>query len=185
VPPTEERFGNTERIIGSWFASRKRRDRVILATKIIGPDQRFKRVRGGNNRFDRRTVLAAVAASLERLCTDQEQHRQHRDEAPPALVREIEELHKVWTIPKRSGRGEACTKPLEKLQEVMVQTDPRRGAVEAAVTARADAPAQLPARQVAYRIGASCQGRSKDDHAQNAKKNRIGSAGGATVSHRS
>jgi hypothetical protein len=25
VPPTEERFGNTERIVGSWFASRKQR----------------------------------------------------------------------------------------------------------------------------------------------------------------
>ena len=70
VPPTEERFGNTERIVGSWFASRKKRDKVILATKIIGPDSRFKTVRGGNHAFDRRNLMAAIDASLERLKTD-------------------------------------------------------------------------------------------------------------------
>jgi aryl-alcohol dehydrogenase-like predicted oxidoreductase len=70
VPPDERRFGITERIVGSWFASRKQRDRVILATKIIGPDQRFKTVRGGNNRFDRHNILTAIDASLERLKTD-------------------------------------------------------------------------------------------------------------------
>jgi aryl-alcohol dehydrogenase-like predicted oxidoreductase len=70
VPPTEERFGNTERIIGSWFASRGKRDKVVLATKIIGPDSRFKSIRGGDNRFDRRNLLAAVEASLKRLNTD-------------------------------------------------------------------------------------------------------------------
>lgn len=70
VPPTEERFGNTERIVGTWFASRKKRDQVILATKIIGPDSRFKSVRGGNSRFDRRNITAAIDASLERLKTD-------------------------------------------------------------------------------------------------------------------
>jgi aryl-alcohol dehydrogenase-like predicted oxidoreductase len=70
IPPTEERFGNTERIVGSWLASRKKRDKVILATKIVGPDSRFKSVRGGDNKFDRRNLVAAVDASLERLRTD-------------------------------------------------------------------------------------------------------------------
>jgi aryl-alcohol dehydrogenase-like predicted oxidoreductase len=70
VPPAEERFGDTERIIGSWLASRKQRDKVILATKIIGPDSRFKNIRGGANRFDRRNIMAAIEASLARLRTD-------------------------------------------------------------------------------------------------------------------
>lgn len=70
VPPTEERFGGTERVIGSWLASRRKRDKVILATKIIGPDSRFRAIRGGDNRFDRRNLLAAVEASLKRLNTD-------------------------------------------------------------------------------------------------------------------
>jgi aryl-alcohol dehydrogenase-like predicted oxidoreductase len=70
VPPSEERFGITERIVGSWFASRRKRDKVILATKIIGPDSRFRNIRGGDNRFDRRNILAAIDASLQRLKTD-------------------------------------------------------------------------------------------------------------------
>ncbi|HEU4825112.1 MAG TPA: aldo/keto reductase, partial [Dongiaceae bacterium] len=70
VPPTEERFGDTERIVGTWFASRKRRDKVVLATKIIGPDSRFTSIRGGDNRFDRRNITAAIDASLARLKTD-------------------------------------------------------------------------------------------------------------------
>ncbi|MGH6892060.1 MAG: NADP(H)-dependent aldo-keto reductase [Dongiaceae bacterium] len=70
VPPTEERFGTTERIIGAWLARRKKRDQVILATKIIGPDSRFRTVRGGNSKFDRRNILAAIDSSLERLRTD-------------------------------------------------------------------------------------------------------------------
>jgi aryl-alcohol dehydrogenase-like predicted oxidoreductase len=70
VPPNEEHFGITERIVGSWFASRRKREQVILATKIIGPDQRFKTIRGGDIRFDRRNILAAIDTSLERLRTD-------------------------------------------------------------------------------------------------------------------
>ena len=69
VPPTGERFGDTEKIVGTWFASRKKRDRVILATKIIGPEDRFK-IRGGDNSFDRRNIMAAIEGSLQRLQTD-------------------------------------------------------------------------------------------------------------------
>ena len=36
VPPRKETYGHTEAIIGNWFASRKRRDKVVLATKIAG-----------------------------------------------------------------------------------------------------------------------------------------------------
>src|SRR5262245_3819484 len=69
-PPAEGRSGMTERIIGTWSASRRQRDKVILATKIVGPDQRFKNVRGGANSFDRRNILAAIDDSLRRLQTD-------------------------------------------------------------------------------------------------------------------
>ncbi|PCI19184.1 MAG: aldo/keto reductase, partial [Piscirickettsiaceae bacterium] len=37
VPPTADTYGKTEAIIGNWFAARKNRDKVILATKIAGP----------------------------------------------------------------------------------------------------------------------------------------------------
>lgn len=36
VPPTPDTYGKTEQIIGTWFASRKNRDKIILATKIAG-----------------------------------------------------------------------------------------------------------------------------------------------------
>ena len=34
VPPKEETFGLTEKIIGKWMLKRKVRDKIILATKI-------------------------------------------------------------------------------------------------------------------------------------------------------
>ena len=36
IPPKPETQGSTERIIGTWFKARRNRDRVILATKVIG-----------------------------------------------------------------------------------------------------------------------------------------------------
>ena len=36
VPPKPETQGRTESIIGSWLASRKARDKVMVATKVIG-----------------------------------------------------------------------------------------------------------------------------------------------------
>ncbi len=70
VPPSAERFGGTERIIGSWFKQTGKRRQVILASKIIGPDSRFKTIRDGTNRLTRANILAAIDGSLQRLGTD-------------------------------------------------------------------------------------------------------------------
>lgn len=70
VPPTARTYGSTETIIGTWFKSRGRRDKVILASKIAGPDQRLKHIRDGNPKLDRKNIIAAVDASLKRLQTD-------------------------------------------------------------------------------------------------------------------
>jgi aryl-alcohol dehydrogenase-like predicted oxidoreductase len=70
VPPSAETYGRTETIIGSWFRSRGRRDKVILASKIIGMSDGMGWVRGGKSRLDRANILAAVEASLGRLQTD-------------------------------------------------------------------------------------------------------------------
>ena len=37
VPPMEETYGATERIIGNWFSKTGRRNEVLLATKAMGP----------------------------------------------------------------------------------------------------------------------------------------------------
>ena len=70
VPPRRETHGRTEEIIGTWFKSRGQRDKVVLASKIVGPDERFPYVRDGNPRFDRKNIQVAVDASLKRLQTD-------------------------------------------------------------------------------------------------------------------
>ena len=70
IAPRQETYGRTEEIIGSWFASRKRRDKVILATKPVGPGGRFPYVRDGKPRFNRRHLVEAVDSSLRRLRTD-------------------------------------------------------------------------------------------------------------------
>lgn len=68
VPPSADTYGKTETIIGNWFASRKNREKVILASKIAGPGMPW--VREGNNHIDRKNILLAVEGSLKRLKTD-------------------------------------------------------------------------------------------------------------------
>ena len=70
VPVSAETYGRTEEIIGSWFAARGTRDKVILATKAVGPGERFPHVRDGNPRFTRAHLVQAVDDSLRRLQTD-------------------------------------------------------------------------------------------------------------------
>lgn len=70
VPPIPETCHETERIIGTWFASRPgARDKVALATKIAGPGPHVTHVRE-NNRLDRKNLEAALEGSLKRLRTD-------------------------------------------------------------------------------------------------------------------
>ena len=69
TPYQEETHGDTERIIGTWFASRGTRDKVVLATKALGPGGLFRNIRGGP-RFTKVQLEEAVNASLARLQTD-------------------------------------------------------------------------------------------------------------------
>jgi aryl-alcohol dehydrogenase-like predicted oxidoreductase len=68
VPTTAETYGKTEQIIGTWFASRRNRDKVVLATKIAGDGIAW--VRDGKSIIDGRNIRLAVEASLKRLQTD-------------------------------------------------------------------------------------------------------------------
>ena len=70
VPPRAETQGRSEEIIGDWMRARANRDRVIVATKVAGPDPRLTYLRDGNLRFDRKNIEAAVDASLTRLRSD-------------------------------------------------------------------------------------------------------------------
>ena len=68
VPPKKETFGATESIIGDWFIKSKKRDKIILASKICGPMREY--VRGGGNQYDKNKINEALEESLKRLKTD-------------------------------------------------------------------------------------------------------------------
>lgn len=68
IPPSAERYGTTETIIGNWFKARGNRDKVILATKITGPGLPW--IRDGQNKIDKKNIIEAVESSLGRLQTD-------------------------------------------------------------------------------------------------------------------
>jgi aryl-alcohol dehydrogenase-like predicted oxidoreductase len=70
TPPRAETFGRSEEVIGSWMAARGNRDKVVLATKIVGPSDGFPWIRNGETRFTRRHIVEALEASLKRLRTD-------------------------------------------------------------------------------------------------------------------
>ncbi len=69
VPAREETYGSTEKIIGSWFKKTGKRDEVILASKIAGPNVNFGYMRE-NLDFSPASLTHALDASLTRLQTD-------------------------------------------------------------------------------------------------------------------
>jgi len=68
VPPKAETYGHTEIIIGNWFKENKKRDRVILASKVAGPMRAY--LRGGGNNYGIEKMSQAINDSLKRLQTD-------------------------------------------------------------------------------------------------------------------
>ena len=71
IPPRAETQGATERIIGSWLKSRGTRDKVVLASKVIGrSDNTWFRDDGSKGELSRAQIEEAVNKSLKRLGTD-------------------------------------------------------------------------------------------------------------------
>ena len=68
VPPKAETFGHTEIIIGNWFQKRKKRDKIVIATKVAGPARNY--LRKGKNSFVGLNLETALNDSLKRLKTD-------------------------------------------------------------------------------------------------------------------
>ena len=65
IPPKQETFGDTEVIIGNWFKKTKKRDKVILATKVSGPTSK-EYIRGGGCSYDQKGMSEALEKSLKR-----------------------------------------------------------------------------------------------------------------------
>ena len=71
VPPTAEKFGLTEQIVGNWLRDVPR-ESVIVATKVTGPGHGWFRpdIRHGMTALDRHQIHRACESSLRRLKTD-------------------------------------------------------------------------------------------------------------------
>ena len=69
IPMREETYGETENIIGEWFKKTKKRDKIILATKVSGPTSK-EYIRGGGCSYDKKSMSEALEKSLKRMQTD-------------------------------------------------------------------------------------------------------------------
>jgi aryl-alcohol dehydrogenase-like predicted oxidoreductase len=71
IPPRAETYGATETIVGSWLANRGKRDDIIIASKIAGPNMDLaSHIRNGKTCFNADHISHALNASLTRLQTD-------------------------------------------------------------------------------------------------------------------
>ncbi|MGM8361020.1 NADP(H)-dependent aldo-keto reductase [Flavobacterium sp. ARAG 55.4] len=69
VPAREETYGSTEKILGTWFKKSGKREEIVLASKIAGPNPNFSYMREKND-FSPASLNYALDKSLQRLQTD-------------------------------------------------------------------------------------------------------------------
>lgn len=71
IPPRAETQGATEAIIGSWLGQRGGRDKILLASKVVGRGTSpWFRPDGGETRLTPRQIRYALENSLRRLGTE-------------------------------------------------------------------------------------------------------------------
>ncbi|MGL6040877.1 MAG: aldo/keto reductase [Deefgea sp.] len=68
VPAKASSQGLTEAFVGTWL-QHQQRDKLVVATKVSGPNRGMEWIRGGPQ-FNREQIIAACDASLQRLKTD-------------------------------------------------------------------------------------------------------------------
>lgn len=69
VPSTKENNGLTEQYIGTWLKHRPDRDRLIVATKVVGPGSNLSYIRNPIQ-FTPEQIKEAIDGSLRRLQTE-------------------------------------------------------------------------------------------------------------------
>lgn len=69
VPGRKETYGSTEKIIGTWFKKSGKREEIVLATKIAGPNPGLAYIRE-NMDFSPESIALSIDKSLTRLQTD-------------------------------------------------------------------------------------------------------------------
>lgn len=69
IAAREATLGSTERYIGSWLKKSGKRDDLVIATKIAGPNRGMEYIRKPLN-FSKKSIHEAVEKSLQNLQTD-------------------------------------------------------------------------------------------------------------------
>ncbi|MDI5948340.1 aldo/keto reductase [Flavobacterium yafengii] len=69
VPSRQETYGSTEKILGTWFKKTGKREEIVLASKIAGPNPNFGYMREKLD-FSPASIKFALDQSLQRLQTD-------------------------------------------------------------------------------------------------------------------
>jgi len=95
VPPKRETQGRTESIIGTWLARQKKRDKVLIATKIAGRGTAdWLRKDRSPSRQSPAQIREAVEASLKRLKTDYiDLYQLHWPDRPMRVFHGLEYVH--------------------------------------------------------------------------------------------
>ncbi len=70
IPPKPETRGNSERIVGNWLKARGVRDKMVLATKVVGRSPMTWIRDGEKTRLTREQITSAINRSLDILQTD-------------------------------------------------------------------------------------------------------------------
>ena len=68
IPASKDTYGRTEEMVGSWLKDRGNRDKLVIASKIIGPGA-FGYIRPNLN-FSSESIKIALENSLKRLRID-------------------------------------------------------------------------------------------------------------------
>lgn len=69
IAARQETLGSTERYIGNWLKKSGKREEIVLATKIAGPNRGMAYIREDLN-FTSKNIIEAVDLSLKNLQTD-------------------------------------------------------------------------------------------------------------------
>jgi aryl-alcohol dehydrogenase-like predicted oxidoreductase len=69
IAARKETLGETETYIGNWLKKSGNRDKIVLATKIAGPNRGMQYIREDLN-FSKKNIIDAVEKSLQKLQTD-------------------------------------------------------------------------------------------------------------------
>lgn len=114
IPPRPETQGRTEEIVGSWLKARGNRNRLTVATKVVGRgDMDWFRDDGSKSRLTRAQVDEAVFKSLKRLGIDTiDLYQVHW---PERAVPGFGAMATVWRSPKRYEEETAIEETLATL----------------------------------------------------------------------